>query len=175
MKFAYQGIPGSYSESCIKENYPNYISPYFEEIKEEALKENFIAISKGADDITEFLGLEISEQPDDDFKDKFVMEYFDNSDSIQLIDQKRSEKYEIIRNIPEKKLDLKNNDNNEDSWFFKKDSRDIKVKDFTLGQEIKSEKKLDEEITSEELIIEEINSEELIIDEKTSDNLNNNP
>ena len=24
MKFAYQGIPGSYSESCIKENYPNY-------------------------------------------------------------------------------------------------------------------------------------------------------
>ena len=23
MKFAYQGIPGSYSESCIKENYPN--------------------------------------------------------------------------------------------------------------------------------------------------------
>ena len=23
MKIAYQGIPGSYSESCIKENYPN--------------------------------------------------------------------------------------------------------------------------------------------------------
>ena len=23
MKFAYQGIPGSYSESCIKENYPD--------------------------------------------------------------------------------------------------------------------------------------------------------
>ena len=22
MKFAYQGIPGSYSESCIKKNYP---------------------------------------------------------------------------------------------------------------------------------------------------------
>ena len=25
MKFAYQGIPGSYSESCIKENYPDFI------------------------------------------------------------------------------------------------------------------------------------------------------
>ena len=24
MKFAYQGIPGSYSESCIKKNYPDY-------------------------------------------------------------------------------------------------------------------------------------------------------
>ena len=33
-------------EKVINENYPNYISPYFEEIKEEALKENLIAISK---------------------------------------------------------------------------------------------------------------------------------
>ena len=170
-------------EKVIKENYPNYISPYFEEIKEEALKENFIAISKGADDITEFLGLEISEQPDDDFKDKFVMEYFDNSDSIQLIDQKRSEKYEIIRKIPEKNLELKDNDNNEDSWFFKKDLRDIKVKDFTLGQETENGKKLDEEITAEEPIVEEITAEEPIVEEITaeepiveeitSDNLNN--
>ena len=30
------------------------------------------------------------------------MEYFDNSDSIQLIDQKRSEKYEIIRKSQKK-------------------------------------------------------------------------
>ena len=106
-------------QKVINENYPNYISPYFEEIKEEALKENLIAISKGADDITEFLGLEISEQPDDNFKNKFVMEYFDNSDSIQLLDQKRSEKYEIIRKVPEKKLDQENKDINEDSWFLK--------------------------------------------------------
>ncbi|GIR91875.1 MAG: hypothetical protein CM15mP93_00620 [Thiotrichaceae bacterium] len=32
------------------------------------------------------------------------MEYFDNSDSIQLIDQKRSEKYEIIKKNPRKKF-----------------------------------------------------------------------
>ncbi len=162
-------------EKVINKNYPNYISPYFEEIKEEALKENLIAISKGADDITEFLGLEISEQPNDNFGDKFIMEYFDNSDSIQLIDQKRSEKYEIIRKIPKKKLEQNNKDNSEDIWFLKKDLRDIKVKDFTLGQEIKIEKKLDEKITSEDLIVEEITSEEPIIDKKTSDNLNNNP
>ena len=68
--------------------------------------------------------------------------YFDNSDSIQLIDQKRSEKYEIIRKIPEKNLELKDNDNNKDRWFFKKELRDIKVKDFTLGQETENGKKL---------------------------------
>ena len=69
---------------------------------------------------------------------------------------------------------------------FKKDLRDIKVKDFTLGQETENGKKLEpiveeitaeepivEEITAEEPIVEEITAEEPIVEEITSDNLNN--
>ena len=78
-------------------------------------------------------------------------------------------------------MELKDNDNNKDSWFLKKDLRDLKVKDFTLGQETENGKKLDEEITAEEPIVEEITAEELvradaeepIVEEITSDNLNN--
>ncbi len=117
-------------------NYPDYESPYFEKLKEEELKEDLIALSKAADDITMWFGLNIAEQPDDDFSKDYVNEYFDNSESITMPLKKKSESYEVTKIYKEGKEPKNDDDEKKKSWWWFSDEK-IEVKDFTKNNKDK--------------------------------------
>ncbi|MBH32461.1 MAG: hypothetical protein CMD90_02305 [Gammaproteobacteria bacterium] len=123
-------------EKVIALNYPDYESPYFEKLKEEELKEDLIGLSKAADDITMWFGLDIAEQPGDDFSEDYIHEYFDNSETITMPLKKKSESYEVTKIYREGKKPKKDDEKGKKSWWWFSDEK-IEVKDFVKGDKNK--------------------------------------
>ena len=44
-----------------------------------------------------WFGLDIAEQPGDDFSEDYIHEYFDNSETITMPLKKKSESYEVTK------------------------------------------------------------------------------
>jgi hypothetical protein len=122
-------------EKIIQANYPNYKSVYFNEVLDNKITRNVLAISEGADNIAIGLGFDIEDQVKDDFSGVYKVEYFTNENLV-----------EIPRNIKPDSYIIKHKKNNEKNTFIEKetlnildyfsdeDELDLKVKDIIVGE-----------------------------------------
>ncbi len=125
-------------DKIINKNYPNYKSVYFEDVLENRVRRNIVALSDAADDIAIGLGFDIDDQPLDDFSGIYKVEYFTNNDLIQIRKDSKPEKYSIIHKINnEKRKVINNEDLNILNYFFSEDKSDLQVKDILVVKENK--------------------------------------
>ena len=126
-------------EKIMSTNYPDYESEYFQEVLDNKVRKNILALSDTADDIAIWLGFDIDEQPVDDFTGVYKVEYFTNKDLIEIPRRVKPETYTIVH----KKLNSneeqenKKDDNNEKessilSIFSLDDNQEIFAEDFTV-------------------------------------------
>ncbi len=83
-------------EKIILTNYPDYESVYFQEVLDNKVRKNVLAISNAADDIAIWMGFDIDDQPIDDFTGVYKVEYFTNENLIEIPRRIKPEKYKIV-------------------------------------------------------------------------------
>ena len=83
-------------EKIILTNYPDYESVYFQEVLDNKVRRNILALSDTADDIAIWMGFDIDDQPIDDFTGVYKVEYFTNEDLIEIPMRIKPEKYKIV-------------------------------------------------------------------------------
>jgi len=126
-------------EKIISTNYPDYVSEYFQEVLDNKVRKNILALSDTADDIAIWMGFDIDEQPVDDFTGVYKVEYFTNKDLIEIPRRVKPETYTIVHKKlnSDEERENKKNDNNEKessilSIFSSDDDQEIFAEDFTV-------------------------------------------
>ena len=122
----------------IEKNYPEYKSVYFNDVLENKVKKNIVALSELADDIAISMGFDIENQSVDNFDGIYSVEYFSNEDLIEIPRNIKPERYTIIHTVNNKKFSIKDNleQLNILNYFFKDDESDLLVKDIIVGETI---------------------------------------
>ncbi len=159
-------------DKIIEKNYPDYRSVYFNDVLDNKVKRNLVALSELADDIAISMGFDIENQSVDNFDGIYSVEYFSNESVIEIPRNIKPERYTIIHTINNEKFSIKDNleQLNILNYFSKDDKSDLLVQDIIVGEtisknreslkkdnSIKSDDKideLDENIDSEDQLIE---------------------
>ena len=119
-------------EKIIQANYPDYKSIYFNDVLENNVRKNVLAISEAADDIAVGLGFDIEEQKVDDFTGVYSVEYFNNDNLVQIPMNIKPDRYTIVH-----KRNSKNKKNEKESnwleYFISEDKSDLYVKDIIVN------------------------------------------
>ena len=159
-------------EKIIEINYPNYQSKFFQDVLDNNIKRNVLALSETADDIAIGLGFDIEDQKFDNFSGLYSVEYFTNEDLIEIPRNIKPKKYTIhhkdskkIIDIEEVVDDIKQSSSTIIEYFSSDDTSDVIAKDIIVGEisiDNESETKKDKRTESEE--IEVIQSEEIRIE-----------
>ena len=159
-------------EKIIEINYPNYQSKFFQDVLENNIKRNVLALSETADDIAIGLGFDIEDQKFDNFSGVYSVEYFTNEDLIEIPRNIKPKKYTIVHKESKKIIDIeevveeiKESSSTIIEYFSSDDTSDVIAKDIIVGEisiDNESETKKDKRTESEE--IEVIQSEEIRIE-----------
>ena len=122
----------------IEKNYPEYKSVYFNDVLENKVQRNLVALSELADDIAISMGFDIENQLVDNFDGIYSVEYFSNEDLIEIPRNIKPERYTIIHTVNNEKFSIKDNleQLNMLNYFFKDDESDLLVKDIIAGETI---------------------------------------
>ena len=159
-------------EKIIEINYPNYQSKFFQDVLDNNIKRNILALSETADDIAIGLGFDIEDQKFDDFSGVYNIEYFTNKDLIEIPRNIKPKKYTIVHKDSNKIIDIeevveeiKESSSTIIEYFSPDDTSDVIAKDIIVGEtniDDKLETKNGEKEEAEE--IEVIESEEIRIE-----------
>ena len=130
-------------DKVIEKNYPEYQSVYFNEILDNKISRNLVAISEVADDIAISMGFDIEDQSPDNFDGVYNVEYFTNEKLVEIPRVIKPERYSIIYKINNEKISVKNSDEQMNilNYFFKEDKRDLYVKDIIVNSKINNKNK----------------------------------
>jgi hypothetical protein len=122
-------------EKIIQKNYPKYESVYFNDVLENKVKRNLVALSEVADDIAISMGFDIENQIEDNFNGVYNVEYFTNENLVEIPRNIKPERYSIIHTNNDE-LSVKNNDEqlNILEYFSSEDRTDLEVKDIIVGE-----------------------------------------
>jgi len=164
-------------EKIITLNYPNHKSKFFQDVLDNNIKRNILALSETADDIAIGLGFDIEDQKFDDFSGVYNVEYFTNSDLIEIPRNIKPKKYTIVHkeskdliDIEEVVEEIKETSSNLLEYFSKDDTSDVIAKDIIVGENIKDEstdlkdKKIDDNNNNSRQEVDTVGSEEVIIE-----------
>ena len=159
-------------EKIIEINYPNYQSKFFQDVLDNNIKRNVLALSETADDIAIGLGFDIEDQKFDNFSGVYSVEYFTNEDLIEIPRNIKPKKYTIVHKESKKIIDIeevveeiKESSSTIIEYFSSDDTSDVIAKDIIVGEisiDNESKTKKDKQTESEE--IEVIESEEIRIE-----------
>ena len=130
-------------DKVIEKNYPDYQSVYFNEILDNKIRRNLVAISEVADDIAISMGFDIEDQSPDNFDGVYNVEYFTNEKLVEIPRVIKPERYSIVHKINNEKISVKNSDEQMNilNYFFKEDKRDLYVKDIIVNSKINNKNK----------------------------------
>tara|TARA_Y200000002_G_scaffold310678_1_gene267501 strand:+ start:108 stop:1337 length:1230 start_codon:yes stop_codon:yes gene_type:complete len=122
----------------IEKNYPEYKSVYFNDVLENKVQRNLVALSELADDIAISMGFDIEDQSVDNFDGIYSVEYFSNENLVEIPRNIKPERYTIIHTVNNKKFSIKDNLEKLSilSYYFKDDESDLIVKDIIVGETI---------------------------------------
>jgi len=123
------------------------------------------------------LGFDIEDQKFDDFSGVYNVEYFTNSDLIEIPRNIKPKKYTIVHkeskdliDIEEVVEEIKETSSNLLEYFSKDDTSDVIAKDIIVGENIKDEstdlkdKKIDDNNNNSRQEVDTVGSEEVIIE-----------
>ena len=149
-------------EKIIQKNYPKYESVYFNDVLENKVRRNLVALSEVADDIAISMGFDIENQIEDNFDGVYNVEYFTNENLVEIPRNIKPERYSIIHTTNNNKLSVKNNEEqlNILEYFSSEDRTDLDVKDIIVG-EISNESSNKKDLNNEDV---EVNKNTEIID-----------
>ena len=149
-------------EKIIQKNYPKYESVYFNDVLENKVRRNLVALSEVADDIAISMGFDIENQIEDNFDGVYNVEYFTNENLVEIPRNIKPERYSIIHTTNNNKLSVKNNEEqlNILEYFSSEDRTDLDVKDIIVG-EISDESSNKKDLNNEDV---EVNKNTEIID-----------
>ncbi len=162
----------------IELNYPDYESKFFQDVLDNNIKRNILALSETADDIAIGLGFDIEDQKFDDFSGVYSVEYFTNSDLLKIPRNIKPKKYTIVHkeskdliNIDEVVDEIKETSTNLLEYFSKGDTSDVIAKDIIVGQknpeesiDAKEEKAESDKNNINRQEVDTVGSEEVIIE-----------
>ena len=164
-------------EKIITLNYPDHKSKFFQDVLDNNIKRNILALSETADDIAIGLGFDIEDQKFDDFSGVYNVEYFTNSDLIEIPRNIKPKKYTIVHkeskdliDIDEVVEEIKETSSNLLEYFSKDDTSDVIAKDIIVGENIKDEstdlkdEKIDDNKNNNRQEVDTVGSEEVIIE-----------
>ena len=164
-------------ERIIELNYPNYESKFFQDVLDNNIKRNILALSETADDIAIGLGFDIEDQKFDNFSGVYNVEYFNNSDLIEIPRNIKPKKYTIVHkeseeliNIEEVVEEIKEKSSNLLEYFSKDDTSDVIAKDIIVGQKKQDEnvdlktENIDKQKSEKKNDVNTVGSEEVIIE-----------
>jgi len=133
-------------EKIILTNYPDYESVYFQEVLDNKVRKNVLAISNAADDIAIWMGFDIDDQPIDDFTGVYKVEYFTNENLIEIPRRIKPEKYKIVHKKfknDEDHIDEEVKDNEKKSSilniFLSDDNSEVFAEDFVAKKNVLNE------------------------------------
>ena len=156
-------------EKIIQKNYPKYESVYFNDVLENKVRRNLVALSEVADDIAISMGFDIEDQAEDNFDSVYSVEYFTNDKLVEIPRNIKPEKYSIKHTANSNKKSIKNDDEqlNIFDYFSTEDTKDINVKNIIVGEIVdqsSNEKNLNNEKKEENKNTETIDSENEVIE-----------
>ena len=123
----------------IEKNYPDYKSTYFNDVLENKVRRNLVALSELADDIAISMGFDIENQSVDNFEGLYSVEYFSNDNLIEIPRNIKPERYSIIHTINNEKLSVTNDEQLDIlKYFFKDDKSDLYVQDIIVGEKVEN-------------------------------------
>ena len=123
----------------IEKNYPDYESTYFNDVLENKVRRNLVALSELADDIAISMGFDIENQSVDNFEGLYSVEYFSNDNLIEIPRNIKPERYSIIHTINNEKLSVTNDEQLDLlKYFFKDDKSDLYVQDIIVGEKVEN-------------------------------------
>ena len=123
----------------IEKNYPDYKSTYFNDVLENKVRRNLVALSELADDIAISMGFDIENQSVDNFEGLYSVEYFSNDNLIEIPRNIKPERYSIIHTINNEKLSVTNDEQLDLlKYFFKDDKSDLYVQDIIVGEKVEN-------------------------------------
>ncbi len=129
----------------IQKNYPDYESAYFNDVLDNKVRDNAVALSEFADDIAIKMGFDIENQNIDNFNGIYNVEYFTNENLVKIPRNIKPERYSIIHTLDNKKISADNDEQvNILNYFFKEDKTDLIVQDIIVGENTKEKSKTDE-------------------------------
>ena len=129
-------------DKIIEKNYPEYKSVYFNDVLENKVARNLVAISELADDIAISMGFDIEDQTTDNFDGIYSVEYFSNDNLVEIPRNIKPERYTIIHTLNNKKFSIKENleQYNILNYFSKDDVSDLLVQDIIVGENVDIQK-----------------------------------
>ncbi len=135
----------------IEKNYPDYKSTYFNDVLDNKVRRNLVALSELADDIAISMGFDIENQSTDNFEGIYSVEYFSNNNLVEIPRNIKPERYSIIHTINNEKLSVTNDEQLDIlKYFFEDDKSDLYVQDIIVGEQ--KEKENDNTINEENKI-----------------------